>query len=160
MAPPQLSDPEKTDAIPRWSSLSAAKSGNFDMTSSADSPATPGTPMNIIEHSDDEIVAIAHPMWSDLIKSSNEGDYGKFARKFSYNLTFGLNEIEVGNQFAKSELTRNLSEEWDYLGIIRRGEHVTVLYRVRSNKKEGEWLGRMVLGYEDGQVRIFGASIF
>ena len=42
----------------------------------------------------------------------------------------------------------------------RRGEHVTVLYRQRSTKKEGEWLGRLVLGYEDGAVKIFGASIF
>lgn len=130
------------------------------MNSAADAPATPEATKNIIELSDEEILAVAHPMWSDLIKHSNEGDYGKFVRKFSYNLTFGLNEVEVGNQFAKSELTRSLSEQWDYLGIIRRGEHVTVLYRVRSTKKHGEWLGRLVLGYEDGEVRIFGASVF
>jgi hypothetical protein len=37
---------------------------------------------------------------------------------------------------------------------------VTVLYRQRSTKKPGEWLGRLVLGYEDGKLRIFGASIF
>ena len=29
-----------------------------------------------------------------------------------------------------------------------------------TSKKPGEWLGRLVLGYEDGAVRIFGASIF
>ncbi len=130
------------------------------MNSTAGVPDTPEETRNIIELTDEEIIAVAHPMWSDLVTSSNEGDYGKFVRKFSYNLTFGLNEVEIGNQFAKSELTRNLSEDWDYLGIIRRGEHVTVLYRVRSTKKEGEWLGRMVLGYENGEVRIFGASIF
>lgn len=130
------------------------------MNSAADSPATPEATNNIIELTDDAITAVAHPMWVELIASSNEGDYGKFVRKFSYNLTFGLNEVEIGNQFAKSELTRNLSDDWDYLGLIRRGEHVTVLYRVRSTKKEGEWLGRMVLGYENGEVRIFGASIF
>ncbi len=116
--------------------------------------------MNIINHSDDEILAIAHPMWTDLITFSNEGSYGKFIRKFSYDLLLGLNEVELGKQFAKSELARNLSTEWDCLGIIRRGEHVTVLYRVRSTKKEGEWLGRLVLGYERGEIRIFAASIF
>jgi len=116
--------------------------------------------MNIIEKTDDEILEIAHPMWDDLIKYSNEGEYGKFIRKFSYDLLFGLNEVEVGKQFAKSDLTRNLNTDYDYLGLIRRGEHVTVLYRVTSTKKEGEWLGRMVLGYEKGEVRIFGASVF
>jgi hypothetical protein len=116
--------------------------------------------MNIIEHTDEEILKVAHPMWDDLIKYSNKGQYGKFIRKFSYDLLLGLNEVEVGKQFAKSELTRSLSPEYDYLGIIRRGQHVTVLYRVRSTKKEGEWLGRLVLGYEKGEIRIFAASIF
>ena len=116
--------------------------------------------MNIIDKTDDEILEIANPMWDDLIKYSNEGEYGKFIRKFSYDLLFGLNEVEVGKQFAKSELTRSLDTDYDYLGLIRRGEHVTVLYRVTSTKKEGEWLGRMVLGYEKGEIRIFGASVF
>ena len=116
--------------------------------------------MNIIEKSDDEILAIAHPMWSDLIKHSNEGRYGEFVRNFSRSLAFGMNQVEAGKQFARSELARNLSEKVDCLGIIRRGEHVTVLYRQRSTKKEGEWLGRLVLGYEEGEVKIFGATIF
>lgn len=118
------------------------------------------TDPNIINMPDEELLAIAHPMWDDLIKYSNKGQYGKFVRKFSYNLLFGLNEVEVGNQFVKSGLTRSLDSNYDYLGTIRRGEHVTVLYRVRSTKKAGEWLGRLVLGYENGEVRIFGASIF
>lgn len=116
--------------------------------------------MNIIDNTDEEILEVAHPMWEDLIKYSNEGEYGKFTRKFSYECLIGLNEVEVGKQFAKSELTRNLATDYDYLGLIRRGQHVTVLYRVKSTKKEGEWLGRMVLGYEDGEIKIFAASIF
>ncbi|MGQ9660279.1 MAG: hypothetical protein ACUVT0_09395 [Thermochromatium sp.] len=116
--------------------------------------------MNINDLTDEEIIEIAHPMWDDLIKYSNKGDYGKFIRRFSYNLLLGLNEVEMGKQFAHSELARNLVEERDFLGLIRRGEHVTVLYRVRSKVREGEWLGRMVLGYENGEVRIFAASIF
>jgi hypothetical protein len=116
--------------------------------------------MNIINHTDEELAEIAHPMWDDLIKYSNKGQYGKFVKHFSYNLLFGLNEVEMGKQFAKSELTRNLDKNYDFLGFIRRGEHVTCLYRVRSTKKEGEWLGRMVLGYEKGEVKIFAASVF
>ena len=100
--------------------------------------------MNIIDKSDDEILAVAHPMWEELIRYSNEGEYGKFIRNFSYELLFGLNEVEVGKQFAKSELTRSLDSEYDFLGLIRRNQHVTVLYRMRSTKKSGEWLGIMV----------------
>ena len=130
------------------------------MNTADDSVAAPEKSLNIIDHSDEEILELAFPMWRDLIKYSNKGQYGKFIRKFSYDLLLGLNEVEVGKQFSRSELTRSLSEEWDYLGIIRRGEHVTVLFLVRSTKKKGEWLGRLVLGYERGEVRIFAASIF
>ena len=118
------------------------------------------TPKKLLERSDDALAAIAHPMWEDLMQYSNKGQYGKFVRKFSYNLLFGLNEVEMGKQFVNSELTRSLDKNYDFLGFIRRGEHVTCLYRVRSTKRAGEWLGRMVLGVEDGEVRIFGASIF
>ena len=48
-----------------------------------------------------------------------------------------MNQVVAGHQFANSELARNLSDDFDYLGIIRRGEHVTVLYRQRSTKKAG-----------------------
>ena len=116
--------------------------------------------VNIIEMTDEEIKAIADPLWRDLVRNSNEGKYGDFVKNFSNAFALAMNQVAVGHQFANSELARNLSEDADYLGIIRRGEHVTVLYRQRSTKKEGEWLGRLVLGYEDGKVRIFGASIF
>ena len=116
--------------------------------------------MNIVEKTDEEIQAIADPLWRDLLKNSNEGKYGEFVRNFSSGFARAMNQVEAGHQFANSELARNLSGHVDFLGIIRRGEHVTVLYRQRSAKKAGEWLGRLVLGYENEQVRIFGASIF
>ena len=116
--------------------------------------------MNIIDSTDAEIRAIADPLWRHLDKHSNEGSYGEFAKNFSSSLALAMNQVVAGHQFANSELARSLSDDVDALGIIRRGEHVTVLYRQRSTKKPGEWLGRLVLGYENGQVRIFGASIF
>lgn len=116
--------------------------------------------MKIVEKSDEEIRALADPLWRELLRFSNEGKYGDFVQKFSRSLALAMNQVVVNHQFANSELARHLSEDFDPLGIIRRGEHVTVLYRQRSTRKEGEWLGRLVLGYEDGQVRIFGASIF
>ncbi|GAB4475003.1 MAG: hypothetical protein OHK0044_20040 [Burkholderiaceae bacterium] len=116
--------------------------------------------MNITEATDEQILAQAGPMWRDLIRASNEGNYGEFAKNFSRALALAMDQTAFGHQFANSDLARNLSEQFDTLGIIRRGEHVTVLFRQRSTKRPGEWLGRLVLGYEDGRLRIFGASIF
>ena len=94
--------------------------------------------MNIIEKTDDEILELAHPMWADLVKFSNEENYGAFTRHFSASMMMGANEIEMGKQFARSTLTKNLSEDYEYLGMIRRGEHVTVLYKQRNTEKKGE----------------------
>jgi len=44
--------------------------------------------------------------------------------------------------------------------MIRRGDHVTILYKVINKKDKGEWLGRLVLGYEKDKVKIFGATLF
>ena len=123
-------------------------------------PAREEPKVSLVEKTDEEILALANPLWRDLVKSSNEGKYGEFVRNFSNALALAMNQVVAGHQFANSELARSLSGDIDPLGIIRRGEHVTVLYRQRSTKKPGEWLGRLVLGYENGAVRIFGASIF
>ena len=116
--------------------------------------------MNIIERTDEEIRALADPLWRDLLKQSNEGRYEEFVKKFARSLSLAMNQVVANHQFANSELARSLAADADFLGIIRRGEHVTVLYRQRSTKKPGEWLGRLVLGYEDGEAKIFAASIF
>ena len=116
--------------------------------------------VNITEKTNEEILTIADALWRDLVKHSNEGQYGEFVKNFSSPMALAMNHVVAGHQFANSELARNLSDDVDSLGIIRRGEHVTVLYRQRSTKKQGEWLGRLVLGYENEEVRIFGASIF
>ncbi len=116
--------------------------------------------MNITEKTDEELLALAKSLWRDLVKASNEGKYGEFSKNFAGSLARDMDQVAAGHQFAHSALARNLSEEFDVLGTIRRGEHVTVLFRQRSTSKPGEWVGRLVLGYEDAKLRIFGASIF
>ena len=126
----------------------------------AASPAGEPAGANIVDKTDEEIFVLARPLWRDLVKSSNEGKYGEFVRHFSASFALAMDQVAAGHQFANSELARSLSEDYEALGIIRRGQHATVLFRQRSTKKPGEWLGRLVLGYEDGKVRIFGATLF
>ncbi len=44
--------------------------------------------MNILEKSDDEIVAIAKPIWDNLVKTSNMKDYGGFTKDFGTQMLF------------------------------------------------------------------------
>ena len=115
---------------------------------------------NIEELKDDEILAVANPYWDDLIKYSNNANYGMFTKNFSDEFLGASNEVEIGKQFARSELTKGLTKEREYLGIIRRGGYVTVLFKQWNKKKEGDYLGRLVLGYQEEEIKIFGATIF
>ena len=116
--------------------------------------------MDLLAKSDDEIFAIGKPFWENLVRSSNLKDYGGFTKHFSTQMLFGANEVELGKQWANNELITNLNETYEPFGTLRRGEHITILIKQRNNKIPGEFLGRLVLGVEDGEIKVFGATIY
>ena len=116
--------------------------------------------MNLLEKSDQEIIDIANPIWENLVKSSNIKDYGGFTKDFSSQMLFGANEVELGKQWTNNKLLSSLSDKKEVLGCLRRGFHVTILYKQTSNSTPGDFLGRLVLGIEDDQIKVFGATIY
>ena len=116
--------------------------------------------MNLIDKTDDEILKIANPLWDNLVESSNNKNYSSFIKDFSARMLFGANEIEIGKQWASNDLLSSLSNEKEFFGCLRRNNFVTVLFKQKSEKVPGEFLGRLVLGLEDDEVKIFGATIF
>ena len=116
--------------------------------------------MDLLAKSDEEIFAIGKPFWENLVRSSNLKDYGGFTRDFSTQMLFGANEVELGKQWANNKLLTSLSEKQEFLGTIRRNQFITVLYKQTSQTMPGEFLGRLVLGEEDGLVKVFGATIY
>ena len=116
--------------------------------------------MNLPEKSDQEIIDIAKPIWENLVKSSNIKDYGGFTRDFSTQMLFGANEVELGKQWANNKIITNLTETYEPFGTLKRGEHITVLIKQTNKEIPGEFLGRLVLGLEGDEVKIFGATIY
>ena len=116
--------------------------------------------MKLLEKSDKEIKNIAQPIWDNLVKSSNTKDYGGFTKDFSSQMLYGANEVELGKQWANNKLLTSLSEKQEFIGTIRRNQFITVLYKQTSQTMPGEFLGRLVLGEEDGLVKVFGATIY
>ena len=116
--------------------------------------------MNLLEKSDQEIINIAKPIWNNLVSSSNIKDYGGFTKDFSSQMLFGANEVELGKQWANNKLLTDLSDKIEVFGCLRRDLYVTVLFKQKSNAVPGEFLGRLVLGVEDDEVKVFGATIF
>ena len=116
--------------------------------------------MNLLEKSDEEIIEIANPIWDNLVKTSNIKDFGGFTKDFSSQMLFGANEVEIGKHWANNKLLTSLSDKKEVFGCLRRNLYVTVLYKQTSNTVPGEFLGRLVLGVEDNEVKVFGATIY
>ena len=116
--------------------------------------------MNLLEKTNEEILKIADPLWDDLVESSNKRDYLGFIKHFSKEMLMGANEIEIGKQWTKNKMLSSLSVERELLGCLRRGEYISILYKQTSDEVPGEFLGRLVLGVDDSEVKIFGATIF
>ncbi len=116
--------------------------------------------MNLLNKTDDEIIEIANPIWDNLVKASNIKDYSGFTKDFSAQMLFGANEVELGKQWANNKLLTSLSKKKEVFGCLRRNLYVTVLYKQTSDNVPGEFLGRLVLGVEDDEIKVFGATIY
>jgi hypothetical protein len=57
-------------------------------------------------------------------------------------------------------LLSSFSEDYKAFGCLRRGMNITVLFKQKSKEIEGEFLGRLVLGIEGDDVKVFGATIY
>ena len=116
--------------------------------------------MALLDKSDEEIIKLAEPIWANLVKSSNIKDYGGFTRDLSSQMLYGANEVELGKQWSTNKLLSSLSEGCEAIGCLRRGKYVTIVYKQTSTEVSGDFLGRLVLGDEGDEVKVFGATIF
>ena len=116
--------------------------------------------MDLLSKSDEEIFTIGKPFWENLVRASNMRDYGGFTKDFSTQMLFGANEVELGKQWANNKLLTSLNEEFRPFGCLRRGLNITVLIKQTSKEIQGEFLGRLVLGVEDDEIKVFGATIY
>jgi hypothetical protein len=111
------------------------------------------------EKPEGEILDIAEPIWDNLIEGSNERDYVKISKQFSRKMLEKVDEANMNQQWESSEILTSLSTRRELLGCLRRGRFVTVLWKQLSFTVQGDFLATLILGVEDKEVRIFGATI-
>jgi len=115
--------------------------------------------MQLFERAEEEILEIANPIWDNLIEGSNEMDYQKISRDFSKKMLEDADENNLKKQWETTDVLTCLSTRREYLGCLRRGRFVTVLWKQLSFKVQGDYLAKLVLGTENGKVKVFGATI-
>ena len=66
----------------------------------------------LLELSDQEIIDIANPLWEDLIRTSNNKDYGGFTKNFSKKMLMCAEEVTLGKQWANSPILDKLTTDF------------------------------------------------
>ena len=94
--------------------------------------------MNIVDKTDEEILAIAGPLWRELVKSSNDGKYGEFARNFSSSLALAMDQVVAGLPAMRASLEQLSSETWVDGVTSRELEDVARQWR-RSDDRLADW---------------------
>ena len=115
--------------------------------------------MQLFEKDDEDILKIANPIWDNLVEGSNEMDYEKISKHFSKKMLEDVDENNLKKQWETNDVLSSLSTRREYLACLRRGRFVTVLWKQLSFKIQGDYLASLVLGTENEEVKIFGATI-
>ena len=115
--------------------------------------------MQFFEKDEEDIVNIADPIWDNLVEGSNEMNYEKISKHFSKRMLEDVDEINLAKQWETNQILTSLSTRREYLGCLYRGRFVTVLWKQLSFKVQGDHLAKLVLGTENGKVKVFGATI-
>jgi hypothetical protein len=115
--------------------------------------------MQFFEKAEEDILEIANPIWDNLVEGSNEMDYEKMSKHFSKSMLEKADKDNLEKQWETIEVLTGLSTRREYLGCLRRGRFVTILWKQLSFKVQGDHLAKLILGTENDEVKIFGATI-
>jgi hypothetical protein len=97
---------------------------------------------------------MARPIYMRVIRGSNTGDFLMFSQEFSDELLGKITPERFESQRNEFPLLSSISENFEWLGCIRRELDVSVLWKLESTILEGEFLGAVRLREICGEVRV------
>lgn len=118
--------------------------------------------MKMKEMADTEIQEIAEPIRLDVIDGSNSKDWEVHSKNMPREIIEDKAiRQDVERQWSEDESAQSprtsLSRESVYMGIIRKAETVSVVWKQASTKSDDEYLLKIVLKEIDGEVKQVGA---
>ncbi len=114
--------------------------------------------MDLHSLTDSELEEAARPIYLRIIRGSNAGDYSTFSRDFSDELLERITLDRFESQRNEFPLLSSISENFEYVGCIRRDLDVSVLWKLVSTTLKGEFLGSVNLREINSKVQVSGVA--
>lgn len=107
----------------------------------------------------EQLRAVAEPIWKNIIAAARERDYARFSRGFSNQLLAKLSEQHFRESCEDFPLLTTIEPGFEFIDSIQREQAITILWRLRSSKFEGEFLGLLTLQSNESGMEITAVSV-
>ena len=107
----------------------------------------------------EQLKSVAEPIWTNIIVAARERDYAKFSRGFSNELLAKLSEEHFRESCKDFPLLTTIESGFEFIDSIQREQAITILWRLRSSKFEGEFLGLLTLQSGESGMEITAVSV-
>lgn len=107
----------------------------------------------------EQLRAVAEPVWKNIIEAAGERDYARFSRGFSNDLLAKLSEEHFRQSCEDFPLLTTIAADFEFIDSIHRENTITILWRLRSSRYEGEFLGLLTLQSGDNGMEITAVSV-
>lgn len=115
--------------------------------------------MNILELSDDKIRDLAEGIWGDMVKGANNKDWALYSKYMLEESAGEQARAAVEHQWQYSKMFTSLTEEREFLGVLRQGDHIVVLWKQWSSEVAGDFLVMLYLKTIAEEVKVIGSWI-
>lgn len=115
--------------------------------------------MELTAMSDFEIKEMAEPILKDIIRGSNQRDWELFSRHMPKANATDEARADVEKQWKENPVLTSLSEDCEFLGVIRKTDTVLVLWKQTSATDSEEYLEQLYLQEIDGEVKAIGTWV-
>jgi len=107
----------------------------------------------------EQLKSVAQPIWQNIIVAARERDYAKFSRGFSNELLAKLSEEHFRESCEDFPVLTSIESGFEFIDSIQREQAITILWRLRSSKFEGEFLGLLTLQSGESGMEITAVSV-
>jgi len=113
--------------------------------------------MSLLEKTDSQIRELSAPILNDTIIGANNKDWLQFSRHMPPEHSSDIETREdVERQWEEDDYLTKFSDKFEFLAVIRKTDHVIVLWKLTCTVTEEEYLERLYLEDRSGVVYQIG----
>ena len=113
----------------------------------------------IFDLKNEQLKLVALPIWKKIVEAAAEQNYARFSRGYSTDLLAKLSEEHFRKSYEDYPQLTSIDSNYEFIDSIQRENGVTILWRLRSTRLAGEFLGQLTLQSGTSGMEITGVSV-